>query len=30
MNNLFDEFIGKMEKVPYRDCTQFKVVRGKL
>ena len=28
--NLFEEFIGKEVKVPYKDGTQFKVARGVL
>ena len=30
MVSLFDEFIGKEVKAPYKDGTQFKIARGSL
>ena len=30
MESLFEEFIGKEIKAPYRDGSQFKIARGKL
>ena len=28
--SVFEEFVGKMVKAPYKDGTQFKIARGKL
>ena len=30
MTNVFEEFIGKEIKAPYKDGTQFKIARGVL
>lgn len=30
MVSLFDEFVGKEVKAPYKDGTQFKIARGSL
>jgi len=30
VKSVFEEFVGKMVKAPYKDGTQFKIARGKL
>ena len=30
VKSVFEEFVGKMVKAPYKDGTQFKIARGQL